>query len=536
MSEDREVSRKPPRLFRNFISLIGATIVAASLASILFLFLTEMLGARSKPYLGIFTYIVFPAVMIFGLVTVLAGMLIERRRRHRAGASGSSGLGTYPHIDLNDPRRRRSLMTFIVLMFVFIFVSAFGSYRAYEFTDSVVFCGQLCHAVMKPEFVAYQASPHARVKCVECHVGPGAGWYVKSKMSGAYQLYSVTFNKFPRPIPTPVHDLRPAQDTCEQCHWPEKFFGAQLKIFNRFGYDEKNTLNQTRMLINTGGGGASSGRVEGIHWHMNIANEITYISTDDQRQTIPWVRAKDHDGNITEYKTPDFQMSAAEIESAQKRRVDCVDCHNRPAHIYLPPDRAVDEALVGGRLDASLPFLKQQAVAALTTNYETTSEAVSGIASSLGDYYARNYPDVYASKRDSVNGAIEELQRIFQTYFFPEMKVDFRTHPNNIGHFYNLGCFRCHDGNHVSDAGKKIRTDCNICHTVLDQTQGETHLAVQKGAFQHPVDVGPLSGFKCTDCHEGAGAFKHPVDLGDISQFKCTDCHSGTKAEGKKIR
>src|SRR6185503_17561244 len=173
MSEDREVFRKPPPLFRNLISFIGAAIVVASLTSILFLFLTEMLGGRSKPYLGIFTYIIFPAVMIFGILVVLVGMLIERRRRRRAKSSDSSR--PYPTIDLNDPRRRRSLMTFSVLMFVFLFVSAFGSYRAYEFTDSVVFCGQLCHEVMKPEFIAYQASPHARVKCVECHVGPGAG-------------------------------------------------------------------------------------------------------------------------------------------------------------------------------------------------------------------------------------------------------------------------------------------------------------------------------------------------------------------------
>ena len=531
MSRSTGVS-KAPSLFRNFISLIGATIVVASLASILFLFLTEVLGTRSKPYLGIFTYILFPAIMIAGLVIVLVGVLVERRRRHRFGSIEA----LYPRIDLNDPRRRRSLMTFFVLMFVFLFVSAFGSYRAYEFTDSVTFCGQLCHAVMKPEFVAYQASAHARVKCVECHVGSGAGFYVKSKLSGAYQLYSVTFNKFPRPIPTPVHDLRPAQDTCEQCHWPEKFFGAQLKIFNRYGYDERNTLSQTRMLINTGGGNASSGKVEGIHWHMNIASEITYISTDEHRQIIPWVRVKDTDGNVTEYKVPDFQMSPADIEKAPKRRVDCVECHNRPAHVYLPPDRAVDEALLAGRLDASLPFLKQQAVAALSNNYATTDEAASVIATSLDEYYRRSYPDVYANKQDSVRNSIAELQRIFQTYFFPEMKVDWRTHPNNIGHFYNLGCFRCHDGKHVSDTGKKIRTTCNICHTVLDQTEGESHLAVQNGAFEHPVDVGALSGFKCTDCHQGGGAFKHPLDLGDISEFKCTDCHTGTKAEAKKNR
>lgn len=525
MSSEPQVSRKPPALFRNLISLVGATIVVASVTSIVFLFLTELLGTRSKPYLGIFTYIVFPAVMIMGLVIVLFGMLMERRRRHRLGTLESA---IYPTIDLNDPRRRRSLMTFTSLMFLFLFVSAFGSYRAYEYTDSVTFCGQLCHTVMNPEFVAYQASAHARVKCVECHVGPGAGWYLKSKLSGAYQVYSVTFKKYPKPIATPVHDLRPAQDTCEQCHWPEKFFGAQLKVFNRYAYDEKNTLSQTRMLINTGGGNAASGKIEGIHWHMNINNEITYISTDDHRQVIPWVRAKDPNGNVTEYKVADFKMSRTEIDAAQKRRVDCVECHNRPAHVYQPPDRGVDEALVAGRLDGSLPYIKQQGVAALTGAYASTSEAVSGITSSIEGYYRKNYPDIYASKRDSVNGAIAELQRIYQTYFFPEMNVNWQTHPNNIGHYYNLGCFRCHDGNHVSDAGKIIRNDCNICHTVLDQSQGDTKMLVQNGSFQHPIDLGALSGFKCTDCHKGGGAFKHPINLGDISEFKCAACHTGT--------
>ena len=516
--------RKPPRLYRNFISLIGVTIVVASVTSIVFLFLTEMFGSRSKPYLGIFTYIIFPACMIMGILIVIAGMVLERRRRQKEGLSAA---GKYPTIDLNDPRRRRSLLTFMVIVFVFLFVSAFGSYRAYEFTDSVTFCGQMCHSVMNPEFVAYQASAHARVKCVECHVGPGAGWYVRSKLSGAYQVYSVTFKKYPRPIPTPVHDLRPAQDTCEQCHWPSKFFGAQLKVFNRFGYDEKNTLSQTRMLINTGGGNPSSGQVEGIHWHMNIANEITYIATDDHRQVIPWVRSKDPNGKITEYKTADFKMSPAEIESAAKRRVDCVECHNRPAHVYLPPDRAVDEALLGEKIDASLPYIKQQGVAALTTTYDTTPDAVNAIQATIDDYYRKSYPDVYASKQDSVKGAIAELQRIFQTYMFPEMKVDWRSHPNNIGHYYNLGCFRCHDGKHVSDTGKIIRTDCNICHTVLDQTEGEAHIAVQNGGFQHPVGLGALSGFRCNDCHKGSGSFKHPLNLGDISEFKCTECHSG---------
>jgi hypothetical protein len=523
-----EEAQKPPRLYRNFISLIGATIVVASIISIVLLFLVETIGTRHKPYLGIFTYIVFPAVLLMGLSIVVLGMFLERRRRHKAAGVVDA---PFPKIDLNDPRRRRRLMIFTSSIFVFLFVSAFGSYRAYEFTESVTFCGQLCHTVMNPEFVAYQASPHARVKCVECHVGPGAGWYVKSKLSGAYQVYSVIFKKYPRPIPTPVHDLRPAQDTCEQCHWPEKFFGAQLKVFNRFAYDEANTLNQTRMLINTGGGNPSSGQIEGIHWHMNIANEITYIATDEHRQVIPWVRSKDPNGNVIDYKVADFNMSPEEIENAPKRRVDCVECHNRPSHIYLPPDRAVDEALLSGKLDVTLPYVKREAVAALTQGYESKPEALGSIASSLEGFYRQNYPAAYESKRASVTGAIAETQRIFQTYMFPEMKVDWRTHPNNISHYYNLGCFRCHDGKHFSESGKKIRTDCNICHTVLDQSRGDIPIAVQNGGFQHPVGLGALSGFRCTDCHQGKGSFTHPINLGDISEFKCTDCHSsqGTK-------
>jgi NapC/NirT cytochrome c family, N-terminal region len=521
MTKALEDTTKPPRLYRNLISLVGAAIMVASLISIIFLFLSEMLGSREHPYLGIFTYIIFPACLMMGLAIVLFGTLVERRRRRRLGDE----IAAYPKIDLNDPRRRRSLMTFLGATFVFLFVSAFGSYRAYEYTESVAFCGQLCHSVMNPEFVAYQASPHARVKCIECHVGPGAGWYVKSKLSGAYQVYSVTFNKYPRPISTPVHDLRPAQDTCEQCHWPEKFFGAQLKVFNRFGYDEKNTPSQTRMLINTGGGSPASGKVEGIHWHMNIANEITYLSTDDQRQVIPYVRAKDRNGNVTEYKVADFKMSPQEIENAPLRRMDCVDCHNRPSHIYQPPDRAVNEAMLSGRLDTSLPYLKRQAVEALSKNYGSTGAAVNAIAASMNDFYRTNYPEAYAGKRDSINAATAELQRIFQTYIFPEMKVDWRTHPNNIGHYYNTGCFRCHDGKHTSSSGKIIRTECNICHTVLDQSAGAMTLQVKDGNFTHPVELGELSRFNCTACHKGSGAFQHPVNLGDLSEFKCVECH-----------
>jgi hypothetical protein len=211
MDDTESVSLKRPSLFRNYISFVGAAVVMASLASVLLLFFIEITSTTENPYIGILTYIIFPAILMFGLFVVALGMVLERRRRRR---SAPDSVMAYPKLDLNDPHSRRAFLTFLVVTFFFISASAFGSYRAFEYTESVSFCGETCHTVMKPEFKSYQAGAHARVRCVDCHVGSGAGWYARSKLSGAYQLYSVTFNKYSRPINTPVHNLRPAPDTC----------------------------------------------------------------------------------------------------------------------------------------------------------------------------------------------------------------------------------------------------------------------------------------------------------------------------------
>lgn len=527
VSGEEKPRAKVPGLFRNYLSFAGAAIVFASFTSILLLILLELTGAATdNPYFGIFTYIIFPGVLIFGLAVILLGMLLERRRRHRLS---HDEIAAFPMLDLNDPKRRRAFFVFLGAAFIFIFMSAFGSYRAYEYTESVQFCGQTCHTVMKPEFVAFQASPHARLRCVDCHVGSGAEWYARSKINGARQLYALAFNSYQKPIPTPVHNMRPARDTCEQCHWPEKFHGDELRVFNHYAYDEQNTPKQTRMLIHVGGGSPKAGQVSGIHWHMNIANEVTYIATDEHRQTIPWIRIKDQQGNVTEYVDKNRPLTPEQIAKATPRRMDCVDCHNRPTHIYLPPDVAVDQALAANRLDASLPFLKRQAIEALTKPYTTNDEALNSIAANLDQFYRANYAELYTQKGEAVKGAISELQRIYQTYFFPEMKTDWQAHPNNIGHLYSSGCFRCHDGEHVSNTGKVISNDCNICHTVLDQT-AKTAISGGEGgvtSFRHPVALGDLAALKCTVCHKADKPFQHPVNLGDISRFQCADCHTG---------
>jgi hypothetical protein len=525
--EVEPLSPKAPSLFRNYISMVGGAIVIASFVSICLLFLIEITSSQENPYLGILTYIILPSILIFGLVVAIAGRIIERRRRHRTAPGEQPA---YPTLDLNDPRSRKAFFIFLLITFLFVSASAFGSYRGYEYTESENFCGETCHTVMKPEFTAYKAGAHARVGCVGCHVGPGASWYVRSKISGAYQLYSVTFNKYSRPISSPVHNLRPAQGTCEQCHWPEKFFGAQLKVFDRYGYDEQNTLRQRRMLINVGGGSPAAGLVKGIHWHMNIANEITYVSIDERRQVIPWVQIKDREGRVTEYFDRNRQVTPDQIANGNRRRMDCIDCHNRPAHDYLPPDVALDHGFDAGRLDPSLPYLKKQSVEVLTKPYNTSEEAVSAIASSLNDFYRVNYADVYAQKRQSIDTAVKEVQRIYQTYFFPEMKTDWRTHPNNIGHLYFNGCFRCHDGEHVSKDGKVITNNCNVCHTMIYDSAAPPEKNVKTGPFVHPVDLGGLAEkHKCDFCHQANKTFKHPINLGDISMFQCVECHPKTR-------
>jgi len=493
---------KSRMLLRNPISLAGVALAIVGLANIFLFFLIDQIAVRPSPYIGILAYMVSPAFLVLGLLIMLAGMLLERKKKVAPTAF-------YPRIDLNDPTQRGAVFSFVTFLIVFAVVSAAGSYKAYEFTESVSFCGQLCHTVMSPEYTAYQLSPHARVACADCHVGPGATWFVKSKLSGSRQVFATVFHTFPRPIPTPVQNLRPAQETCEQCHWPKKFYGGQLKVFSHFANDEKNTLRQIRMIIKTGGGDPTTGAPEGIHWHMNIGNKIEYVAADEKRQVIPYIHVEDLQGRVTEYYAKDSTLSKDQIKNqiakGNTHRMDCVDCHNRPTHIYVSPDLSVDQSLLAHRIDNSLPFIKQEAVTVLTGTYNTDDAAMQGIAGGIQDFYEKKYPDIAKSKQLEIRNAVAEVQQIFKRTTFPEMKLNWLTHPNNLGHFYSPGCFRCHDGQHVSADGRVISRDCDQCHTVLSQTEGATTLAATLPTthFQHPVDIGDLTQVNCADCHTG---------------------------------
>ena len=532
-NEPQERKRRDPSLFRNLISLIGIAIIVAALTSILLLILLEFSGGHDNPYAVLVTYILLPSVMAFGIAVAIVGAILERRRRRR---SPDTTLAAYPVLDLNDPSRRRTLLVFVAGSFFFLFLTAFGSYRAFEYTESVSFCGEQCHTVMNPEFVAFKAAPHANIRCVDCHVGGGSEWYVRSKLNGMRQLYSMAFNSFNRPIETPVHNMRKANETCAACHRPDQFHGEVLKTIDHFGFDEANSLRRIRMLINVGGGDPTTGQAKGIHWHMNLNNEITYSYADEKRQVIPWIRVKNSNGEVTEYFATNQGMDEQTAAGLSQRRMDCIDCHNRPTHQYLSPNKAVDKSMSANLIDPSIPFIKARSVETLSKDYATKDEAVASIRNDLDGFYKANYGDFYNSRRATVDAAISEVQRIYQTYFFPEMRTNWSSHIDNIGHFNAVGCFRCHDGQHKSNTGKVIRNDCAICHTTLDQSMAGTVTVPSDGRFQHPVNLGDRNTFQCAACHLGDRSFKHPIDLGDLSRYQCADCHKGEQYKTLTLR
>jgi len=379
-----------------------------------------------------------------------------------------------------------------------------SSYGAYHYSESVKFCGTTCHTVMQPEYVTYQNSPHARVACTACHVGPGADWYVKSKLSGVYQIYAVARDIYPRPIDTPIESLRPAQQTCEQCHWPEKIYGAQQRLLHHYKYDDENTHWPIDLLIKTGGGDPVSGQA-GIHWHMNIGVEVRYVARDAKRQDIPWIEVRDRrTGRVTVYEDTEKPLGKAALAAATPRRMDCMDCHNRPSHIYLSPDRAIDDALLRGEVDATLPAIKAVAVEALAQEYPSVAEAQRQIANRITDHYRKEQPDVIAQRTPAVEAAIAAVQRAYDRNVFPAMKARWSAYPNNLGHFISPGCMRCHDGKHTSAQGVVVTRDCNACHLILAQGPERDDLVATGLPFEHPEDIGGAElEMGCHECHAG---------------------------------
>jgi hypothetical protein len=480
----------------NFISLIGLVLTVTGAGLIIIFLAIELITGVSNPYTGLLVYFAFPAMLVTGLLLIPFGIWRERKRRTVAERLE---LPTYPVLDLNEPHSRHFLVFFIVATVVFMLIIAVAAIKGFEYTESAEFCGKLCHTVMEPEHTAWSNSPHARVKCAECHIGPGAAWFVKTKLSGLRQVYKVLTHTYPTPIETPVENLRPARDTCEQCHWPQKFYSGRHKVFYHYASDEKNSPREISLLLKTGGT-PKTPNAKGIHWH--IGSEVYYQSRDVKRQDIPYIRVIEKDGTITEYVDTEKPLAKNEISLEKQRKMDCIDCHNRPTHIYRSPGQEMDDNFISGHIDPSLPYIRKISMDMLGKPYKSREEAEAAISAGIKEYYKANYPEVSISKAAAIDRAVVHVKDIYARNFFPKMKTAWFTHKDNISHFLSPGCFRCHDGKHKSADGRVVSKDCNLCHEVMAQKQENIPAGTRVSKFVHPVDIGDeLEKTNCSECH-----------------------------------
>jgi hypothetical protein len=397
-------------------------------------------------------------LFVIGLLLIPIGIVNERRRAARGLAPVA-----WPRIDLSDSGIRRTVLILVIATLVNLGLVSFASYGAVKYTESQTFCGQACHTVMEPESVAHQSGPHARVHCVACHVGPGARGFLTAKLNGTRQLALAVTGRYHRPLPTPVENMPDVSNSCEQCHWPDRWIGDTIKVLDEHADDEANTPTKTIVRLHVGGAVAGTGNGIGIHWHMNRANHVEYVALDEQREQIPYVRVTTSDGRVREYFGKGVTPGA--IADKPRRRMDCIDCHNRPAHRFATaPEREVDAAIGTGRINAKIPFIRREAVRALRGTYTTQDVALREIERSIREATRAHLPQ--RVEEADLRRAIGVTQAIYRANVFPSMNVSWGTYPNQLGHVTSMGCFRCHDEDHKTTDGVAIRQDCELCHSI----------------------------------------------------------------------
>jgi nitrate/TMAO reductase-like tetraheme cytochrome c subunit len=439
-------------LTQHWLSLAGAALVMTALVSWLFVLPLHIRGHADNPYVGILAFLIIPIIFFVGLALIPIGIFLGRRsiRSHFESQE----------IDRKTALRRLAWF-FGITTILNVVIGTQITYRAVEHMETPQFCGATCH-VMAPEFAAYQNSPHAKVECVDCHVAPGAAGWVASKAAGTRQLFETVLHTAPRPIPSALETNRlvPARETCENCHWPQKFDGVRLRTISKFADDEQNSRTETVLMMMIGG--SRFGGIHGAHFGPGV--HIQFVAADPKRQSIPWVEYRNTATGVTNvFAASD---SNAQIESQPKIEMQCVDCHNRPTHAFELPDRALDKAMAGGEIPSTLPFIKKKGLEVLQATYGSQQEAEQKIPDALMSFYRQSYPDRVSGSQD-VPRASQAIVAIYKRNVFPDLKVTWGTYPNNLGHTDSTGCFRCHDGSHNTKDGKTIPQDCDLCHHML---------------------------------------------------------------------
>lgn len=510
-------------LSSNWISRIGIFLVTAAGVSWLFALPANLAGS-AHPYLGLLTVLVLPAIFLLGLLLIPLGIRLSRRR--------ADAPAQFPPLRWDNPQFRQLVFFIAVATIVNVVITGHFTYTAVEYMDSVQFCGASCH-IMTPEFTAYKVAAHSQVACVDCHIGEGAQSYVAAKLNGAKQLLQVLTNTYHTPVPTPVHNLAQGKLTCSKCH-ADRDFGSKRWEAIRFASDAANSATRTQLAVSIGGG---SNRAGAHGAHLSNGAQLEYRSTPD-RKRIDWVRYRDPSGRETIF------ARAGAASSNDLRTMDCTDCHNRAAHSFEDPSRALDSSLAAGRIDHTLPDIKQAGLERLKQN--------DSISESLRAFYQSRHPNVAATRGPAITKAAAELTSIRGRNVFPEWAVNWGTHPNFLGHD---GCFRCHNSDLVSqDAEKRpISQNCSVCHRIekLDEPVVEpvpltlsssgsgmpTRIPFQTNAgevpFDHARHLAREQG-KCDSCHDkyfrmDRGDLRYKANLhrtAETSRTSCAGCHA----------
>jgi len=155
-------------------------------------------------------------------------------------------------------------------------------------------------------------------------------------------------------------------------------------------------------------------------------------------------------------------------------------------------------------IDKNLPFIKNLSVQILESFSINRENSRNEISKYIWDFYNINYPDIAVAKKDNIEKSIEHINRIYLRNYFHDMNTNWKHFPNNIGHLYSQGCFRCHSRSHKFNDGKVVSHDCNVCHTIISQ-QSYTQLEKTRGIdlpFKHPCgDNLNIENRMCYDCH-----------------------------------
>ncbi|OGO27891.1 MAG: hypothetical protein A2136_03810 [Chloroflexi bacterium RBG_16_54_11] len=409
-----------------------------------------------------------------------------------------------------------------ILTLVVLIGAAYG----WQYTNSPQFCGTTCHT-MPPEYNAYLDSPHARVDCVDCHIGRGfIATQVTRKVGDLRHVIATVFKNYDYPIF--ATKMRPARETCEKCHNPDKFSDDSLREQKRFQNDRDNTAYSIFLSLKTGGGNARQGLGKGIHWH--VENRVLYYATDELQEKIPYVRVYNEDGSFIEYIDIASSFNPADLQESDLREMDCMTCHNRVTHLVPMPADQIDTALSRGFIDRTIPDIRLKGIEMLSQDYPSQPAGLNGIAG-LENYYQAYYPEFYSANSTAIQSAIAYIQSMYTSSVNLDQFSDWSTHPNNIGHMDFPGCFRCHDGKHMDPEQQAIRLECNLCHTVPVVTgpskfvanveiprgpEPQSHLNSNWIAMHNQV-----FNQTCSDCHTTG----NPGGTDDTSFCSNSACH-----------